>query len=65
MNITVVNGNINSALKLLKKKITETKIFDEVRERQYYEKPSEARRKILKDAEFSQMLKNRAENNNS
>ena len=40
--------DINKALRRLKKKIENAGIFKEIRDRQYYEKPSEKRRKAKK-----------------
>lgn len=47
MQVKVRNGNVESALRVFKKKSSE--IIFEVRERQYYEKPS-LRRKTAKKA---------------
>ena len=47
MQVKVRNGNVESALRVVKKKSSE--IIFEVRERQYYEKPS-IRRKTAKKA---------------
>jgi small subunit ribosomal protein S21 len=37
--------NINKALKRFKQKVRSTKLIKQVRENQYFEKPSQARRK--------------------
>jgi small subunit ribosomal protein S21 len=37
--------NINKALKKFKQKVRSTKLIKQVRENQYFEKPSQARRK--------------------
>lgn len=37
--------NINKALKIFKQKVRNTKLIKQVRENQYFEKPSQARRK--------------------
>ena len=42
--IKVQKGNINRALKQFKKKFRDTKVLKELRERQYYTKPSLKRR---------------------
>lgn len=47
MQVKVRNGNVESALRVFKKKSTE--IIWEVREREYYEKPS-IRRKTARKA---------------
>ena len=38
-------ANINKALKKFKQKVRSTKLIKQVRENQYFEKPSQARRK--------------------
>lgn len=42
--------NINKALKQFKQKVRNTKLIKQVRENQYFEKPSAARRKARKKA---------------
>lgn len=42
--------NITKALKLFKQKVKNTKLIKELREREYYEKPSVKRRKNKKKA---------------
>ena len=37
--------NINKALKRFKQKVRSTKLIPQIRERQYFEKPSQAKRK--------------------
>ena len=48
MQVKVRNGNVESALRVFKKKSAE--ILFEVRERQYYEKPSITRKSAKKAA---------------
>ena len=45
MSITVVvrNNNLEQAMRVLKKKVQKAGIVKELRERQYYEKPSDKR----------------------
>ena len=45
MKVIVKDGNINSVLRKFKKKIEDSGILIEVLERQYYEKPTVARRR--------------------
>ena len=45
LEIPVVKGNINKALKLFKRKFKQTGILKEVRERKNYTKPSTKKRK--------------------
>ena len=44
LRIPVVKGNLNRALKQFNKKFRYTKVLKEIRERQYYTKPSKKRR---------------------
>ena len=55
--IKVQKGNINRALKQFKRKFRDTKVLKELRERQYYTKPSKKRR-VEKD-EAIRKLKNK------
>ena len=57
LKIPVVKGNLNRALKQFKKKFRDTKVLKELRERQYYTKPSKKRR-VEKD-EAIRKLKNK------
>ena len=55
--IPVKKGNINRALKQFKRKFRDTKVLKEIRERQYFTKPSKKRR-VEKD-EAIRKLKNK------
>ena len=44
MEVIVRNNNVEKALRILKKKIKKEGLMTELRERQYYIKPSESRR---------------------
>ena len=57
LKIPVVKGNINKALKQFKHKFRNTKVLKEIRERQYFTKPSKKRR-VEKD-EAIRKLKNK------
>ena len=50
MSITVVvrNGNLEKAMRVLKKKVQKEGIVRELKERQYYRKPSEIKREAKK-----------------
>ena len=48
VNVKVINGNIEKALQILKRKVKEDRVFIEVREREQYTKPSERKRKAGK-----------------
>ena len=60
LEIPVVKGNINKALKLFKRKFKQTGILKEVRERKNYTKPSIKRRKQKEKA----ILKRKYQENN-
>ena len=73
--IKVQKGNINRALKQFKRKFRDTKVIKELRERQYYTKPSKKRRvekdeairrlKKLDDEQRTTRTKCRFQSNNS
>ena len=46
--VKVYNNNVDGALRKFKKMIKESKLMVELKERQYYTKPSEKRRKSKK-----------------
>ena len=41
--VTVRNGNLEQAMRVLKKKVAKEGLVKEIRQRQYYEKPSDKR----------------------
>ena len=44
LSVTVFNNNVERALKVLKKKIKASNLFQDLREKEYYTKPSEKKR---------------------
>ena len=52
--------NIDKALKRFKKKFEKAGILREIRERQFYKKPSERRREIVRRAIFIQKLREKS-----
>ena len=48
IKIEVRNNNVEKALRVLKKKLKKEEIFQEMKDRQYYQKPSEVRRERKK-----------------
>ena len=44
LSVTVFNNNVDGALKVLKKKIKASNLFIDLREKEYYVKPSEIKR---------------------
>ena len=48
IKIEVRNNNVEKALRVLKKKLKKEEIFQQMKDRQYYQKPSEVRRERKK-----------------
>ena len=48
IEVQVRGGNLEKAMRVLKKKVQKAGIAKEARERQYYMKPSEKKREIMK-----------------
>ena len=44
LSVTVFNNNVEGALKVLKKKIKASNLFQDLRDKEYYTKPSEIKR---------------------
>ena len=44
LSVTVHNNNVEGALKVLKRKVKDSNLFIDLREREYYTKPSEKKR---------------------
>ena len=47
LSVNVFNNNIEGALKVLKRKVKDSNLFIELREREYYTKPSETKRQKI------------------
>jgi small subunit ribosomal protein S21 len=64
MRIEVRNNNVDKAMRILKKKLTEDGFFNELREREYYESKGTKRRKAKAAAKrrAERDLKKRMEN---
>ena len=54
--VKVEKGNLNRALKNFKKKFRNTKVIKELREREYFVKPS-LKRKLIKDKAIRRLKK--------
>ena len=50
MKVEVRNGNVDKAIRVLKKKIQKDGMMRELRQRQYYEKPTLKRQRKLKES---------------
>lgn len=48
MKIEVRNNNVEKALRLMKKKMKTSGVFQELKDRQHYQKPSEIKREKAK-----------------
>ena len=48
MKIEVRNGNVEKALRVMKRKLKKEGIFQELKRRQHYQKPSEVKRETAK-----------------
>ena len=59
MEVFVRNNNVEKALRILKKKIKKEGLMTELRERQYYIKPSE-RRRLAKKRGIKRVAKEQA-----
>lgn len=51
MEIRVIDGNLNRAVKQLKRKLQQEGLFREMKQRKFYEKPSIRRRRKEKEAQ--------------
>ena len=63
LTVEVRNGDFTKALRIFKKKVQEAGIIQEVREREYYEKPCEKRNR-KKKAAINRHKKNLAKRKN-
>ena len=50
MLVEVRNNNMDRAIRLLKRKLTEEGVFKEIQERRFYEKPSDRKRRLKRSA---------------
>ena len=57
--VTVRNGNLEQALRVFKRKVRKSGLIQELREREYYTKPSE-KRKLAKQRGRKRWLKKKA-----
>ena len=62
--VTVYNNNVEGALKVLKKKIKNSNLFIELREKEHYTKPSETTRHKHNLAKLRNKYKNEKEEKN-
>ena len=64
MRVEVRNNNVDKAIRILKKKLTEEGMFNELREREFYETKGQRKRKqrTLQNVRVQRELKKRMEN---
>lgn len=60
MEINVVDGNVEKAIKVLKRKLQQEGLFREMKQRKFYEKPSIKRKRKEKEAQRRLRKKMRA-----
>ncbi len=63
IEVIVKNNNIDKALRILKRKIKEDRLFVTLREREYYRKPSDIKREKKAKARLRNKYKVEKENN--
>ena len=64
LSVTVFNNNVEGALKILKKKVKNSNMMQELRDKQYYQKPSEIKRQKKNLAKLRYKYKNQKEQKN-
>jgi small subunit ribosomal protein S21 len=63
IEVKVKNNNIDKALRILKRKIKEDRLFVTLREREFYRKPSDVKREKKAKARLRNKYKVEKENN--
>ena len=63
IEVNVKNNNIDKALRILKRKIKEDRLFVTLREREFYRKPSDVKREKKAKARLRNKYKVEKENN--
>lgn len=51
LEVYVQDGNVDRAISALKRKMANEGIYKEIKKRRFYEKPSEAKKRKMRDAE--------------
>ena len=64
LSVTVFNNNVEGALKILKKKVKNSNMMQELRDKQYYQKPSEIKRQKKNLVKLRYKYKNQKEQKN-
>ena len=58
IEIKVFNNNIEFALKKLKRKVKDSRLFIELREKEFYQKKSDVRRELISKAKLRTKYQN-------
>ena len=64
LQVEVYDGQVEKAIRILKKKVKESNLFLELRKKEYYEKPSKLRREKKNLAKLRNKYKVEKEQNN-
>ena len=64
LQVDVYNNNVDKALRLLKKKVKDANLFQDLKKKQYYEKPSKKRRERINMAKLRNKYAVEKEKNN-
>ena len=64
LQVEVYDGQVEKAIRILKKKVKESNLFLELRKKEYYEKPSKLRREKKNLARLRNQYKVEKEQNN-
>ena len=64
LQVEVYDGQVEKAIRILKKKVKDSNLFIDLRKKEYYEKPSKVRREKRNLAKLRNKYKNTKENKN-
>ena len=64
LQVEVYDGQVEKAMRILKRKVKDSNLFLELRKKEYYEKPSKLRREKKNLAILRNKYKNQKEENN-
>jgi small subunit ribosomal protein S21 len=62
MKVEVRNNNVERAMQVLKRKLIDEGVFRELQERRFYEKPSDAKRRLQRAAVAREKRRERERN---
>ena len=64
LQVEVYDGQVEKAIRILKKKVKDSNLFIDLRKKEFYEKPSKVRREKRNLAKLRNKYKNTKENKN-